>query len=306
MRREIKDILAFLRIATEESDFLSFSRTINLPKRGIGPAAIAKIRLATGNHLIRGLEHILSGQTPLKLSVKQTTGLASYLSAIQAIRHAIREQKPIDEIIETVIEKTHYGAYLQEDPDTAEDRQANLDELISKAAEWEEENEDGTLTEFLEELFLKSSKDQTHNDDALRLMTLHNGKGLEFKTTFLVGLEEELFPHANSLGDHAALEEERRLCYVGMTRARDYLYLTAAKTRYLFGTLRPMRPSRFLSEIPEEHMKKYHTESYTPYGHDNTPTTLEPGDIVHHKDFGNGMIQKVYNTSLGITYDVLF
>lgn len=306
MRREIKDILAFLRIAAQGTDFLSFSRTINLPKRGIGPAAQAKIRLATEKDLIHTCEEILKGHTELKFSAKQKEGLASFVGTITAIRSLIHQNAPIAQIIEKVIEKTQYRELLQADPETAQDREENLEELISKAAEWQEENEKGTLTEFLEELFLKSIHDETHEQDPLRLMTLHNGKGLEFTAVFLVGMEEELFPHANSMGNFDALEEERRLAYVGMTRAKDYLYLTSARTRFLWGNLRPMRPSRFLSEIPEEYLKKFHKETFSFYEFDQPQTDLQPGDQVQHKDFGKGIVQKVYHTSLGLTYDVLF
>jgi len=306
MRREIKDMLAFLRVANEGADFLSFSRTINLPKRGIGPAALAKIRASSNGNLIQACKDIIAGASPTKLSQKQTAGLSHYVAVIDAIRHLIREKAPIHEVLEETIDRTGYLNLLKEDPDSAEDRAQNLEELVTKAVEWQEDTPEGTLTEFLEELFLKSHQDTTHQTDALRLMTIHNGKGLEFNVTFLVGMEEELFPHANSLGDFSALEEERRLCYVGMTRAKDHLYLSCARSRYIFGTLKPMRPSRFLSEIPQELLHKYHKEAYTPYGSDETPTSLQSGDVVHHKDFGRGIIQKSYNTSLGLTYDVLF
>lgn len=306
MRREIKDILAFLRVATEGADFLSFSRTINLPKRGIGPSTQAKIRHLSQGDLIHACEEILEGKILLKLSTKQSQGMHTYVELIKKLRHMIHEKHSISEMIEQTIEQTDYFAFLREDPETEQDRRENLEELLSKAVEWQEENEEGTLTEFLEELFLKSSQDEIHDRDALRLMTLHNGKGLEFIVTFLVGMEEELFPHANSLGNFDALEEERRLAYVGMTRARDYLYLSAARSRYLWGTLRPMRPSRFLSEIPEEFLKKYHKETFSPYDFEEPQTDLREGDHVHHKDFGEGIVQRVYNTSLGITYDILF
>jgi len=306
MRREIKDILAYLRIANEGSDFLSFSRTINIPKRGIGPATLAKLRLAAPGDLIHGCTEILQGKIPLQLSQKQAAGLQSYLQTIQEIRAAIHRGAPIHEIIECAIENTRYYELLKQDPETEPDRKDNLDELISKAVEWEEENVGSNLTAFLEELFLQSSKGDFDDADALRLMTLHNGKGLEFDVAFLVGMEEELFPHANSLDSYEALEEERRLCYVGMTRARDWLYLSAAKSRYLWGTLRPMRPSRFLSEIPEELLKKYHKETFSPYEVAENPEAFGPGDRVFHKDFGKGIIQKAYSTSLGTTYDVLF
>lgn len=136
-------------------------------------------------------------------------------------------------------------------------------------------------------------------------MTLHNGKGLEFTTCFLVGMEEELFPHINALGNIEDLEEERRLCYVGMTRACDFLYLTAAKTRHLWGSLKPMIPSRFLSEISPEYLEKFHEDFSLPYSSTITENFQE-GDIVTHRDFGRGKINKTYQTSLGLTVDVFF
>jgi len=299
MRREIKDILALLRVAYEGSDFLSFSRTINIPKRGIGPAALAKIRAHSHGDLIQSCKTI-------QLSARQNEGLKNYVELIEAIRQLIHTGAPIHEMIEEAIDRMNYADYLQEDPETADERLENVEELISKAVEWEEENMGAGLSAFLEELFLKSNPDQTHEVDPLRLMTLHNGKGLEFDIAFLVGMEEEIFPHANALGNFDALEEERRLCYVGMTRAKNTLYLTAARSRYLWGSLRMMQPSRFLSEIPEEHLKKFHKETFAAYDLDEAPTNHEMGDLVFHKDFGKGMIQKVYNTSLGLTYDVLF
>lgn len=306
MRREIKDILAFLRVANEGHDFLSFSRTIHFPKRGIGPATLAKLRQMGSGDLIHTCHEILEGRISFRLSDRQKKGVESYLNVIGAIREAIHTGAPIHEIIEVAITASGYETILKEDPDTEQDRKENLDELVNKAVEWAEENEGGTLTGFLEELFLKGNADKIHEADCLRLMTLHNGKGLEFDVAFVVGLEEEIFPHANSMGNFEALEEERRLCYVGMTRARDYLYLTAAKTRFLFGSLRPMRPSRFLSEIPEEYIKKFHKETFSPYEFEASPDEFSPGDSVFHKDFGEGIVQKVYSTSLGLTYDVLF
>ncbi len=306
MRREIKDLLAFLRIAYEGADFISFSRTINLPKRGIGPATQAKIRQVSEGDLVRTCLSVIRGQVDVKVSHTQKEGLRNYVETIEAVRMLIHQGAPIHEMIETVVEKANYAEFLQEDPESADDRQQNIEELISKAVEWQEENTEGTLAGFLEELLLKTAPDETHERDSLRLMTLHNGKGLEFDVTFLVGMEEELFPHANSLGNFDALEEERRLCYVGMTRARNYLYLTAARSRFLWGSLKPMRPSRFLSEIPEKYLQKHHKETFSPYDYPQSSTSLQPGDRVQHRDFGEGIIQKAYNTSLGLTYDVLF
>ena len=307
MRREIKDILAYLRIATEPADFLSFSRTINLPKRGIGPAAIAKIQSASRGNLIEACEIIVRRQSDIKLSARQMEGLQNYVDTIQSIRHLIQTAAPIRDIIEYTLKRTNYIELLEEDPETADDRKQNVEELISKAVEWQDEDPESTLTSFIEELFLKSIHDDIHEKDSLRLMTLHNGKGLEFDVAFIVGMEEELFPHANSIDSMESLEEERRLCYVGMTRARDFLYLTSARTRYLWGTLRPMQPSRFLSEIPEQYLKKFHKETFIAYPNQEMSTDeMEIGDLVYHRDFGQGIIQKVYQTSLGLTYDVAF
>ncbi len=310
MRREIKDILAILRVANEGADFLSFARTLNIPKRGIGPATLTKIRMQAQGDLIQCCDALVAGKLPLKLSQRQRDGIKSYLDTIHSIRRLIHNGAPIYELVEEVIDQTGYFDLLKEDPDSEQDRKENLEELLSKATEWEEENPGAGLSAFLEELFLKSSPDPTHEADCLRLMTIHNSKGLEFDVAFLVGMEEEIFPHANSLGNFEALEEERRLCYVGMTRARDHLYLSAARSRYLWGSSRMMRPSRFLSEIPQERLKKYHKESFSSYETEaeigEFPDTFSPGDAVFHADFGKGIVQKCYNTSLGPTYDVLF
>ena len=305
LRREIKDIIAFLRIALEGADFLSFSRTVNIPKRGIGDATLSKLRM-TGHDLIHTIQAILEGKISFKLSAKQQTGLKSYLESILAIRTLMRQELPMDEIISETLNLTGYLSYLKNDPDTFEDRNDNLSELISKAAQWQEESETPTLHAFLEELALKSNQGSVQSGDAVRLMTLHNGKGLEFTCCFIVGMEEDLFPHANSRESIEALEEERRLCYVGMTRAKDYLYLSAAKSRYLWGTLRSMRPSRFLFEIPEAFLEPFHAPPASEYHFPESQEGFAPGDRIIHKDFGPGIIQKAYQTSLGLTYDVQF
>jgi DNA helicase-2/ATP-dependent DNA helicase PcrA len=183
-----------------------------------------------------------------------------------------------------------------------------LEELVSKAAEWEEETENPSLAGFLEELTLKTSHDEKDGapSDALRLMTLHNGKGLEFEVVFIVGMEEELFPHMSSFGSQEELEEERRLCYVGMTRAKDYLYLSASRYRYLWGVPRVMRPSRFLAEIPSEFLHPYHVQEREIEEEEEHVEGFAPGDQVFHHDFGLGIVEKSYHTSHGITYDVFF
>jgi Superfamily I DNA and RNA helicases len=199
---------------------------------------------------------------------------------------------------------------LQEDPETVQDRKENINELIGKAAEWEEEQKHPTLVQFLEELSLRTSAEEQSSLPCVKLMTLHNSKGLEFSLVFLVGLEEELLPHANSLSEDMQIEEERRLCYVGMTRAKRFLYLCAASYRYLWGSPRLMRPSRFLKEIPSHCLHNLSQTMIRTRATEETsssdPEGFSLGDTVLHTEFGRGIIKKSYHSSFGLTYDVHF
>ncbi|MGC1878951.1 MAG: UvrD-helicase domain-containing protein [Rhabdochlamydiaceae bacterium] len=311
-RREIKDILAWLRIVLAGTDFLAFARTINLPKRGLGEATLEKLRDFAQKMQMNILDaciQIAEGRESFKLSQKQFEGLKEYVQIISCLKEMVKQTRPLHEIITEALERSRYFEYLREDPESYEERRENIEELVSKAAEWEEEVAHPTLAAFLEELTLKSSADDKDpSGDHVRMMTLHNGKGLEFTSVFLVGMEEELFPHINTMENGEALEEERRLCYVGMTRAKEYLFLTASRFRYLWGMPRMMRPSRFLKEIPEEFLQPYHltTSHKEADSISYEEETYEPGDTVFHKDFGTGIVQKKYRTSLGLTYDVFF
>lgn len=262
-RKEIKDILSFMKMAYSGADYIAFSRTINLPKRGIGEATIEKISEAASAEkmpLLNYLQAVVEEKPlrfPIRLSTKQKKSLADYLHIICSLIQ-ISKEGSLRDLVMGAIEQTGYLAYLKEDPESFEERKSNLDELIAKAVEWELSAQNPTLGAFLEELALKSSLDETDDvESRISLMTVHNGKGLEFLVTFVVGLEEDLFPHVNSRESDAAVQEERRLCYVGMTRAKDYLYLSYSMTRYLWGTARYQRPSRFLREIPQEYIQKF-------------------------------------------------
>jgi DNA helicase II / ATP-dependent DNA helicase PcrA len=345
-RREIKDILAFLRMVFSGSDLVSFERTINLPKRGIGGVTLEKIRLAASqeNLTIFGYCEALvderSLQYPVKLPPKQKEGLRNYVALIRELR-TLNEATTVGELVKAAIEQSGYLALLREDPETMNDRKENLDALIAKAMEWEISSENPTLTAFLEELSLKSSLDEAQTDlDRVSLMTIHNGKGLEFTVTFLVGMEEQLFPHVNSRESQDQLEEERRLCYVGMTRAKEYLYMTRSQQRYLWGVARVQHPSRFLNEIPFEYVERVrlgdfyeeriqkpapaprrfqtewrmaempepeevrHIEERDQTVPDHEP--LEVSDAVYHVEFGVGVIKQIMEGSLGLTYKIHF
>jgi DNA helicase-2/ATP-dependent DNA helicase PcrA len=327
-RREIKDILAFLRISQSSADYISFARTINLPKRGLGETTIEKMRHNANQEglTILGYCEALLRDEPLKtilrLTAKQKESLAEYVQIIHELR-LISKQGSIRNLVLAAIERTRYLEFLLEDKETYEDRRENLDELIAKAVEWEISAADPSLEAFLEELSLKSSLDEMdQSQERLSLMTIHNGKGLEFTVTFLVGLEEDLFPHVNSKNSQEEIEEERRLCYVGVTRAKKYLYLSYCHTRYLWGTLRLQKPSRFLKEMPKEYIEKFVSSTFKPsplelpqrervssYVEKPLPQQVEsfsPGDRIFHKDFGVGQIQEAYEGSMGLTYKIFF
>ncbi len=314
-RREIKDILAYLKMVISDADLISFLRTINLPKRGLGAATLEKIGEAAaqrGVPILLFCEQALDRPDLFKLGPKQREGLKDYLSTIRSLR-AKKESLTIHELLSEAISASRYHAYLQEDPETFQDRKENVDELIGKAAEWEQETLEPTLQKFLEELSLRTNTEAQAHVPSVKLMTLHNSKGLEFDVVFLVGMEEDLLPHINTKEDPKAVEEERRLCYVGMTRAKRKLYLCSTTYRYMWGTARFMRASRFLKEIPSQYLEnlsaptlqRREERSEEPYEQDSTEGFV-PGDQVLHKEFGVGTVQKAYQGSFGLTYDVHF
>ena len=197
-----------------------------------------------------------------------------------------------------------------------EDRKANIDSLIAKASDWDDKNTEGGLLQFLEDLTLITNVQEKKDQPSIKLMSIHNSKGLEFELVFLTGLEEDIFPHINSKATQEELEEERRLCYVGMTRAKKHLYISHANARYLWGFQKPMRASRFIKEIPTKYIKRSNSfdEFYTNNVDEidvaeTTPSNeyeFRVNDCVLHKAFGKGIVKKPFKTSLGVTYDVYF
>lgn len=323
-RREVKDILSYLRMIYSGTDFISFARSINLPRRGIGEATLEKMRIAAATEQLSILaycEALISDkplQNYVKLPTKQKEGLKNYFTIIHAL-HQIAKVSSLSELVRATIEETHYLDYLKEDPETYEDRKGNLDALISKAIEWEQSAIDKSLRAFLEELSLKSNLDDADiKKERVNLMTIHNGKGLEFRVVFLVGMEEDLFPHANSRDSKLALEEERRLCYVGMTRAKEQLYLTHSHFRYMWGMARHQLPSRFIREVPPQYIERVKKSLFTKREIEESKIeeieeeivephyTYDVGSTVFHKDFGVGVIRDSYEGSLGLTYKIFF
>ena len=305
-RKEIKDIIAFLRLIISDSDFLSFSRTINIAKKGFGKTTLNKLffyseqfNIPVMNALKTLCEDDCDNQE-VKLSSKQKESLQSYLSSFYSLKD-IYQTLSLKDLIEEVIETFNYYNYLkEEDINTFEDRKENVDQLILKAKEHNK-----SLQEFLEELALISSVNKPNiNESHLKLMTLHNSKGLEFDLVFIAGLEEDLLPHINSKNNLDEIEEERRLFYVGMTRAKKQLYLTLAQQRFMFGSTRFSIPSRFLKEIPGKYLKS--ASIYTSDVEDIEEAEFYVGQRVNHNTFGFGVIQKIYSSSFGETFDILF
>ncbi|MFV0340388.1 MAG: ATP-dependent helicase [Parachlamydiaceae bacterium] len=254
-RKEIKDILAFLRLLLSDHDPLAFERVVNLLKMGLGKASQAKIFAGAEQEMMplyRYCKALVDGvplQNPISLPARSKNALMRLTGIVDRLR-TLKESGGVADLIREVIAESTYFDLLKEDKETYQDKKENVEELVSKAVEWDLE-ERGDLVKFFEELSLKASIEEIDpNQERVSLMTVHNSKGLEFYAAFLAGMEEDLFPHVNSREDDLKLEEERRLCYVAMTRAKDRLTLSYCRMRYLFGTSRFQRPSRFLTEIP--------------------------------------------------------
>ena len=310
-RKEIKDILCILRLLVQDNDFVSFERIINVPKRGIGPTALASLLeycKRSCSTIISVCEQYIRGnlKNEVRLTQKQSLGIYDFLEARKASLKLMGSS--LKELISSTIQHFGYLDYLKQDPETYEDRKSNIQELLSKASEYEKEYPNKSLQDFLEEISLKGAQEDSNDHrDCIKLMTFHNSKGLEFPTVFMVGMEEDLFPHINCKEKDEELEEERRLCYVGMTRAKKSLYLSSARYRLLWGTPRIMQPSRFLEELPKDLVESNKTKRTSSFS--ETPvddSIFSHGTKVIHKTFGIGTVKKSYQGSLGLTYDVFF
>jgi len=253
-RREIKDVLAYLKLLVNPADTVSLLRVLNTPKRGIGKTTIERLTDASNQLGIPLWEVVNDAEAVRSLGGRSARGLLQFSELIQDLQRRSQEVAP-SELVQRVMEQSGYVAELiAEGTDEAEDRRRNLNELVNAALQYQEENEEGSLEEFLSGAALASDADSKDTEqNRVTLMTLHASKGLEFPVVYLVGLEQSLFPSYRSLEDPAALEEERRLCYVGITRAKERLFLSHASERRLWGGMRePAVPSVFLAELPEE------------------------------------------------------
>lgn len=255
-RKEIKDIIAYLRLIFNTSDNLSLKRIINEPKRGIGKTSLDNIQ-DISDKTGKSMYEIIKYAEQYELNRVKANSI-QFVEVIEDLRKQVN-QIPISELIKLTLNKTGYVKALEnENTIEAESRIQNLEEFLTVAIEFEEQMAENTLAEFLESISLTSDIDNMEeSEDTVTLMTLHSAKGLEFPVVFLVGMEEGIFPGYKSIGEIKELEEERRLFYVGITRAMQYLYLTCAKRRTIFGSTSYNQMSRFLKEIPKDLLDGY-------------------------------------------------
>lgn len=256
-RKEIKDLLAYLRLLSNPDDDISLTRIINVPKRGIGDTTVGKLAAAAAERGV-SIFRLLYTVDDLGFSGRTRNALVEFYDMIAAL-HQMVEYLSVTELTEKLLEMTQYRLELQnENTIESRSRLENIDEFLSVTMEFEKNNEDKTLVAFLTDLALISDIDTMNDEeedqpgDAVILMTMHSAKGLEFPVVFIIGMEEGVFPHSRAFQDNEELEEERRLAYVGITRAEERLFLTCAQMRTLFGRTTANAPSRFLEEIPEE------------------------------------------------------
>ncbi len=311
-RREVRDLLAYLRLIANPADEVSLRRVLNVPRRGIGERAEEYVAGYAARERVSFAEALRTPNDVPGLAARSAAAIAGFNALIDDLREQAATGGPVAELVEAVLDRTGYQVSLETSPDLQDaTRVENLQEMVSVAREFDGATPDGTLNDFLERVALVADADEIPDGEdhggLVTLMTLHTAKGLEFPVVFLTGMEEEVFPHQRSLTSQRELEEERRLAYVGITRAKQRLYLTRAAARNWWGRPAFHTPSRFLSEIPSpliewrrdalaaaaaaspaaERMAS--RPGVTAVGNRAVPV-LVPGDRVTHDKFGLGTV----------------
>jgi DNA helicase-2/ATP-dependent DNA helicase PcrA len=301
-RAEIKDLIAYLQVLDNPYDAVSLLRIANRPRRGIGDSTLARLQTWADQREISLWEATAEAEMA-GVGAAPQKALKTFRATIVSLMAAAQEYE-VPELIEEVLARSGYMESLEaERTIEAQGRMENLQELVSVAREWREQAQDTTLSAFLQEVSLYSDQDEIRGDGSLvTLMTLHNAKGLEFRAVYLIGMEEGIFPHSRSI-EEQGIEEERRLCYVGMTRAQERLTLLHASSRMLYGGRNHNLPSRFLDEVPDKHVERERLRpaSWSGYGaprqsqiapRDDVPD-LSTGDSVRHSTLGEGVVVRI-------------
>ncbi len=312
-RKEVRDLLAYLRVLANPGDTVSLRRVLNVPKRGIGDRAEAMVEAFASRERISFWEGLRRVDEAPGLATRSLNAIKEFVALLDDLRG---KELPISELAEEVLTSTGYRTELENSGDPQdESRLENLNELISVAQEFEEANPDGTLVDFLEQVSLVADADQIpegeDHEGVVTLMTLHTAKGLEFPVVFLTGMEDGVFPHMRSLGEPRELEEERRLAYVGITRAQQRLYLSRAAIRSSWGSPAFNPASRFLAEVPSDLLDWRNDPARSAWSaatkRESRTTAaaapkktggraipnLSPGDRVTHDQFGLGTVVTV-------------
>ncbi len=320
-RREVRDALAYLRVLVNPEDTVSLRRILNVPKRGIGDRAEASVEALAQRERISFNQALRRVDDVPDLVARSVNAIKGFLEIVDELQVMVDSGAPPDDILDAVLHRTGYHEELEKSSDPQDEtRLENLAEFIAVAAEFVEEataaGDPADLQAFLERVSLVADSDQipdaADGGGVVTLMTLHTAKGLEFPVVFLTGMEDGVFPHARTLSEMKELEEERRLAYVGITRARQRLFLSRAAVRSAWGAPQHNPPSRFLEEIPDEHLdwrrdesaitrwsgrsavqSRYEPARRTPSASDKPLIHLEPGDRVVHDSFGMGTVVAV-------------
>lgn len=314
-RKEIKDVISYFAVINNPADNVRLQRIINVPKRGIGDTMFANVmEIATGLGL--SAFEVCERADEFQKTLRSAQKLQGFAAMIRHFQDCLDDDMPLSDLLQEVLDKTNYFDYLDEDPESAEDRKNNINELSSMFIKYQEEDADFELSDFLEDVALVADIDSyNEDDDAVVLMTLHSAKGLEFPIVFIPGMEESVFPGNQSVYSEDDLEEERRLAYVGITRAKEKLYLLNARRRMLYGTTNRNQASRFLREIPLSVTDDITVQSYVPHskfgsfaqpahstsssaahkfgqvgGASASAQNYSAGDTVRHKAFGTGVV----------------
>ncbi len=320
-RKEIKDVISYFAVINNPADNVRLQRIINVPKRSIGDTTFANVlEIATGLGI--SAFEVCERSDEFQKTLRSAQKLMAFTNMIKHFQKLLDEGMPLSDLLQEILNETKYFDYLDEDPETAEDRKNNINELSSMFIKYQEEEEDFDLSSFLEDVALVSDIDSyNETDDCVVLMTLHSAKGLEFPIVFIPGMEEGIFPGNQSIYSEEDLEEERRLAYVGVTRAKEKLYLINARQRMLYGTTNRNLASRFIREIPvsvtkditvdnfnrstgftsknnaitQNNPNRANAENAHKFGQVKAQETsanvnFAVGDTVRHKTFGTGVI----------------
>jgi DNA helicase-2/ATP-dependent DNA helicase PcrA len=304
-RKEIKDILAYLKFLVNPKDDISLERILNVPPRGIGPETI-KVLKEKSHELGLPLFEIIKNHQEISLNSRIHRALDNFLGLINALESKVSELSAY-EMVTFLVDEIRYYDYLlrSTEPEKAQEKIENVRELIGEIKKFSEENSKSVMDYVLQISLRSDIDDYNASPDFVTLMTVHNAKGLEFPVVIITGLEESVFPHYRSKDNPLELEEERRLFHVALTRAKEKVYITFTKNRYLRRGF--LEPSRFIYELPEEvidYVGKSEAETFIEKYHfkEKKRGEFEPGDLVHHQVFGMGKVVEVYEDKIKVNF----